>query len=373
MKPSPIHLSIRRLVRALTLVAVLCPVYCPAQAHPAPEVLYRELGPLVRPLLTDPEIQTPGLQVGVVTPGYSGSFAWGSLSHLRREPPTPETLYEIASFTKPFVATLVAQAVLEKRFDYADPIAPCGPEQTSALCYRGLPVSWLDLISHHAALPALPDNLNWSSWQPTREYRREQLTDFLATFRLSASPGRGFSYSSLGYAIIGQKLEVLYGQDLAGQLRQLTDALGMPDTRVHLDSEQRLRLAPGYLKHLPIPYGEQHEGLTASSGLKSSMRDLLIWLQHQLGVRESTWGPAIAMTHQVTPRGGAPLCKMALGWLYYEPSGWYWHSGSAPGFKSFMAFDLKRGTGVIILANAKVSGIKMEPVGIRLMTYLNSL
>lgn len=363
-----LHLSVLGLLMAWAL-----PGQSQSQADPAMprEQLREQLRALVEPLLMDDEIQAPGLQVGIVTPGYTGSFAWGSLDHQTQQTPRPDTIYDIASLTKPLVATLVSQDLLAGRMRLQDPLVPCQPRQTSALCFDGQAVTWLDLLTHSSGLPALPDNLRSDSWQPTHDYTRGQLSDFLNTYRLSAPPGGGFRYSSLGYAVIGRQLEALHHQTLAQQLQKLTNQLGMPDTRVHLNHEQKLRLASGYVKHLPIPDAEVQEGLTASGGLKSSLADLLVWLQHQLGSRKSAWSPAMIASHQLTGRAGAPFCQMALGWLYFNPAGWYWHSGSGAGFKSFLAYDLKHHTGVVILLNARVTGFKVEPVGMRIMGYLN--
>lgn len=363
---------LRGLSGILLLVSLAWPVGAsPSETDDASSIRAR-LTQLVQPLLDDGEIQLPGLQVGIVTPAYTGSFAWGSLGHARDQPPTADTLYEIASFTKPFVATLVSQAVLAGKIRLEDSLAACEPHQTSALCFDGQGVTWLDLLTHSSGLPDMPDNLDWNDWQATRSYTREQLGAFLATYNLQRRPGRSFGYSSVGYAILGRRLEKIYHQPLEQQLQKLTDALGMPDTRVELDHDQIMRLAPGYQRSLPIVWGAHQGGMTASGGLKSTIRDMLIWLDYQLGKRQSkAWSQAIAATHQVTARPGAPLCNMALGWLYFNPAGWYWHSGSAPGFKSFIAFDPKHQTGVVILANARMTGIKMEPVGMRIMDDLN--
>ncbi|PKL79948.1 MAG: hypothetical protein CVV27_01160 [Candidatus Melainabacteria bacterium HGW-Melainabacteria-1] len=345
----------------------------PACAMPAPAELYRQLTPMVAPLLNDAEIDAPGLQVGIVAPGFSGGFGWGSVSHLTARPPQPDDLYEIASLTKPFVATLALQALSAQGIKPQDPVTPCPEGATTALCYQGQAVTWLDLITHHAALPALPANLDPHSWQPTREYRQEQLQDFLAAFRLTATPGRHFGYSSLGYGILGQRLANLQQMPLAQQLQQLSEDLGLADTLVYLSPEQRQRLLTGYIRRQPVPPANQGDGLIASGGLKASLADLLLWLQHQLGTLPSDWQPAIRHSQQLSGRNGAPFCQMALGWQYFWPAGWYWHSGSAPGFKSFMAFDPQKGTAVVILANAQVTGFKMEPAGMRIMAWLKGV
>lgn len=346
----------------------------PLQAQEAPrERLLSELEPLVVPFLKDSEIQMPGLQVGVISPLYKGIFAWGSLNHEQLQLPRPDTIYEIASFSKPFVATLLARAVLQQRLQLTSAVQPCFVAETSAWCYKGQAIRWLDLATHSAGLPALPDNLDWSSWSPTRAYTREQLSRFLEEFKLKEPPGKHFSYSTLGYSLLGRGLEEAFQQELASQLELLTASLGMPDSRVKLMPDQLQRLAYGYIRRQPVPYVEDLGGLTASGGLKSSMADLLVWLEHQLGIRTSDWSEAIRLTQQLTGHPGAPLCEMGLGWQYFLPAGWYWHSASASGGKGFMAYDLKHQTAVVIYTNARVNGFKMEPLGMQIMARLAHL
>lgn len=362
----------RQMLLALLLSGI---TIAPAQSDA--DDLRAALTERVQPLLQDAGLALPGLQVGIVTPALSQSFAWGSLSQVRQLPPGPDTLYEIASFTKPFVAALVAERFGRTpagEWDagrlaaaLAQPLQTCAAGETSALCYQGQGVRWLDLLTHAGGLPDLPDNLDPRSWQPTREYSRAQLAAWQG--HPSAPPGTRFGYSSLGYALLGRALE-RDGRPLAAQLRTLTDTLGLVDTRVYLDAGQRARLAPGYRRRMPVPAGVQADGMVASGGLKSSLRDLLLWLQYQLGLRHGPWDAAIAATQQLTDQPAPPLHRIGLAWLYFTPCGCYWHSGTEPGFKSFMAFDRRRQVGVVMLANAHIDGIRIEPVGLSLLDYL---
>lgn len=91
-----------------------------------------------------------------------------------------------------------------------------------------------------------------------------------------------------------------------------------------------------------------------------------------LDLRPSPLRDALQLSLQLTGRPGAPFCQLSLGWQYFEPRHWYWHSGSAVGFKSFMGFSRRHQLGVVILANARIQGFKMEPLGMQILTLLES-
>lgn len=339
--------------------------------------------PLVQSLLQDSD-HLPGLQVGLIWQGPQGIqqqfMSWGSLYHERRQAPQPESIYEIASLTKPFAATLLALAAVRGQLKLDDPIKPCFGLQPQAYCYRGKAISWRDLATHYAGLPALPDNLELSEPHPTRSYRPEQLHAFLRGFELERAPGQTFDYSTLGYGLLGALLAEQAGAENFADLLQteLLQPLGLNSSGVKLAEALHSRQVHGYIQGQAVTLAEDLGGLTASGGLKASAQDLLHWLAYQLGVHPqqanlpSELQAAIDLTQVVSERHGAPLCKMALGWQFFWPKGWYWHSGSATGGKYFMAFDRQRQFGLIMLTNTRIQGFKMEPAGLQIMQWLQN-
>lgn len=346
---------------------IVCVFFCPA-AHAWNSDTRDTLTPWVEAFLNDPEIQAPGLQMGVVTAQGSLFLDWGSLWHGRSERPKPNTIYEVASLTKLFTALLLAQAVSERQISLQDPVKPCFQAETSAWCFRGQPLTWGDLLTHSSGLPALPDNLDQSAPQAARSYTPEQLADFLQGFQRKGPAPVDFAYSSLGYGLLGLRLGERAGVSYASQLSDLTAQLGLSDTQLQLSSEQFLRLAPGYIQTQILPYFSDAGGLTASGGLKSSAQDLLHLLAQILELRPSVLSPVLRLSTTLTGRRGAPFCQMAWGWQYFEPQGIYWHSGSATGGKVFLAFDKQAKIGLVLLANARVKGFKMEPLGLKILT-----
>jgi CubicO group peptidase (beta-lactamase class C family) len=63
-----------------------------------------------------------GLSIGVVKDGKKYTYNYGTVEKRKKNPPSTETLYQIASITKTFTGTILAQAVIEKRVKFDDDV-----------------------------------------------------------------------------------------------------------------------------------------------------------------------------------------------------------------------------------------------------------
>src|SRR5260221_9371916 len=63
-----------------------------------------------------------GMSVGVIKDGKTYTYNYGTLEKGKKGPPAADTLYPIASITKTFTGTLLAQAVIEKKVKFDDDV-----------------------------------------------------------------------------------------------------------------------------------------------------------------------------------------------------------------------------------------------------------
>ena len=116
------------------------------------------------------------------------------------------------------------------------------------MCRRGVTVpsfgarqiTLVDLATHTSGLPRQPQMQGDS-------YSDAEMFAFLASYRLPRAPGTQFEYSNLGVALLAHALAQATGTPWPQMVQQeITARLGMPDTRLKLDDEERARLAIGY-------------------------------------------------------------------------------------------------------------------------------
>ena len=203
----------------------------------------------------------------------------------------------------------------------------------------------------------------------------------------------------LGHAL-AKKLGTSYEQALVSKL---CDRLGLLDTRINLNEEQKKRLA---LPHLPNGKATQHWDLPAFEGagaLCSTANDLLKFLSAHLSEDQGLPLEVIRTCHQIYPEVfSQPLGKLhglvtvlskkrdispylqdrGLGWEVGHLPGngkrVYWRHGGAGGFQGFIGFVKDTATGVVVLSNIGLSMSDLflymthtDQIGFRILGYLN--
>jgi serine-type D-Ala-D-Ala carboxypeptidase len=122
-------------------------------------------------------------------------------------PATPDTIYDLASLTKPLVTGLLCARSVESGAMALD--APVShylsefnqPDKTS--------ITVRQLLTHTSGLPA---------WRPLYllANNKEEVLTAIANEPLAAQPGERVTYSDLGFIVLGLLLQRLHGADLDG-------------------------------------------------------------------------------------------------------------------------------------------------------------
>jgi D-alanyl-D-alanine-carboxypeptidase/D-alanyl-D-alanine-endopeptidase len=103
--------------------------------------------------------------------------------------------------------------------------------------------------------------------------------------------------------------------------------------------------------------------------IKSSLHDMLIYLQAQMGLLVTPLDEAIELTHEprfevggvtYSDREGDYQLTIGLAWHMDElPEGptFHWHGGRTNGYMAYLGFDPQLLTGVVILCNQSYEGV----------------
>jgi len=329
------------------------------------------LWPLVETLLASHPVA--GVAVAVVRDEEVVSRGFGVRDLGTGAPVTPETMFHLASVSKPFVATaLVSLATARdagtRLFDLDAPVIEWVPEFTLADGRAG-EVTARTLLSHSSGLPDVAE-YGWHDPQLGDDALSEFVRS-LSRWRLQSEPGSTFSYSNAGYELLGLLLSRVTGTTFEDAVRrQVLAPLGMRDsTFLRGEVPEHLAASPHVGMPLSVPdgaypYTRRH---APSSTLHSNLVEMCRWMVAHLepaggsaGGSNRSWTRLDAalldlMWQPVVPVGAPPWEEAAaLGWAVgtYRGHGTLSHSGADPGFGSKLVLVPGCRTGVVVLANS---------------------
>jgi CubicO group peptidase (beta-lactamase class C family) len=164
---------------------------------------------------------------------------------------TTDSIYQIASITKPIVATAVMQLVERGLLDLQAPVQRVVPEFIAPPSGPGLPgaeaVTTWHLLTHTSGVADL-DNELLARERPDRA----AMLDRVCRTPLSFVPGSRFDYNSLSFALLGEIIRRLDGRDYPDYLRaQILEPLGMADTA--FSPTDRARAVRSAFPNIPAP------------------------------------------------------------------------------------------------------------------------
>jgi len=171
---------------------------------------------------------------------------------------TPDTLFRIASMTKPITAMAVLMLQEDGKLNVEDPVEKYLPEFTGqrlvtskeggaiVLGKPKRPITLRDLLTHTSGLPSgYPAGLGDVYGQRNRTLAETTLA--ISQQPLDFEPGSRWSYCNAGIDTLGRVVEVVSGVSYEGFLQaRLFGPLGLTDTTFAPTAAQQKRLALTY-------------------------------------------------------------------------------------------------------------------------------
>jgi len=242
--------------------------------------------------------------------------AYGARALLpERMPMTEDTIFDLASLTKP-LATATSIMILAERGALAldEPAARYVPEFGEHGKQR---ITLRQLLTHVAGLPA--DT-------PLEDFDRGKMEALRRIYALTPrnEPGTKFTYSDVGFLVLEEVVRRVSGQQLDEFTRaNIWDPLAMPETGFLPPPALRDRAAPTELRRGAFMVGEVHDprayrvgGVAGHAGLFSSARDLTRYTQAllQKGTLEGRRVLSAESVRAMFARHDVPGGIRTLGW-----------------------------------------------------------
>lgn len=305
-----------------------------------------------------------GLQVAIR--GSSGllfSGTYGTVSAGDEKKVDEETLFLVASCSKPFASTCVLSLVADGEIpiQLTDPISRWIPAYGSAavkgdgLADRSPTVE--ELLSHRAGIYSQKSGMTPQESKWIRDFRLtlEESTEGIAFSRLIANPGSSYAYSGAGYCVLGRIAELAAGKPFETLLQErICEPLGMKRTTyfpaVQFPSDE---IATGIPEKMsPHRLGKNHRLPLIGGSLYTTAEEMTL-----LGraISEGWKGNAddlLGVPREMIRDAGNPRSKQSqygLGWKVVKRNGEtirLSHSGSLGSHRAWFAVDLAKGVSV---------------------------
>jgi CubicO group peptidase (beta-lactamase class C family) len=327
-----------------------------ARAQPLAE----RLDPLLTRAVEEQHI--PGLAIGIVQDGklvYARGFGVMDIGKPDR-PVTTQTLFHMASITKPFVATSIMQLWEHGKVDLDAPVKKYVP-YFQLRDARAAAITVRQMLTHTSGMPDV-DDYEWNKPQYD-EGALERYVRSLSNRKLLWDPGTKFAYSNMAYEVLGDLVAKVSEQSVEDYVDvHILQPLGMASSTLLLHKADPDKLAAGHTKATPgrmkvvkhYPYNRAH---TPSSNLHSNVDDMARWAMANMNrgeleghriLKDSTYD---AMWKPYTRR--SETASVGISWFLAEVQGQHavMHNGGDDGFVTRLVLFPARRTAVVYMLN----------------------
>jgi CubicO group peptidase (beta-lactamase class C family) len=280
---------------------------------------------------------------------------------------TPETVYGVGSISKLFTASAIMQLADQGEIDIDQPLQTYIPEFSVNSRFSGAgPITPRSLMTHHSGLPSDWINGIFAFGDDRDALTRSEFSNLVPEIKqahVTNPPNTAFSYSNLGYSLLGHTVEQVTGQEFIDYMDEaMLQPMGMDSSSFTLRSDMKPRLSKEYLN------GEEQEVIWGrdipAGSLRTSVEDLsrfmmMVFGDGELGGQRILRAETVA--EMLSPQNSdVPLdfdARWGLGWWLIPPGLDYagktaWHSGGEGMWNSLLLTLPEHKLGVVLLSNS---------------------
>lgn len=293
----------------------------------------------------------PGVAVAIAQNGQSIHEQGYGLANLEWQTPiTPETVFRLASITKPFTATAILLLEQRGKLRLTDPVTAYLPD------YPMQTITIEHLLTHTSGIKNYNELSEFHASWFASDHTPQELCALFSHVPLDFPPGTQFAYSNSGYALLGLLIETITRMSYDAFVQQQIFAPLKMSHSYYMRSETLIaQRAQGYVR---TDQGYQHAPIRSittsysSGGLGSSLRDLLRW-DHAM--RTYRLLDQETMSRVTTPMvlASGEASTYGLGWFVERQMGQRvaYHPGETEGFSTLLVRFLDLPVTLVILAN----------------------
>ncbi|WP_312553035.1 serine hydrolase domain-containing protein [Empedobacter brevis] len=304
----------------------------------------------------NPEV---GISVGFINNNEEHFIAYGKLNAESQASIDKNSVFEIASITKILTSNLIAQAVLDHKLKLDDYIDRFLPKEYVLQPNLRNKIKISDLASHQSGLPDIDFGklIELNPQQPVSNVTAQTLADIINNCSELKDYGK-YRYSTIGYTLLGQILEKVYGKSYDEMIRaNMIKPLHMNNTLTKDFNVKNRTTAHN-------PNGGIQEffkwNITAPAGLvKSNASDMVTYLKAVLN-KETMEGKAAVITEQIVYKDEKREMGLGLNIVTDDKNTIYMKSGDSMGQSSIICYNRNKKWGIIILLDQRNSKMRQD-------------
>tara|TARA_R110000850_G_scaffold9196_35_gene34066 strand:- start:250 stop:1380 length:1131 start_codon:yes stop_codon:yes gene_type:complete len=304
-----------------------------------------------------------GLQVAVRgSEGLLFSHAYGEVAADSPRPVDEETLFLIASCSKPFASACLLSLIndAEVEIDLSDEIGRWIPAFESIEVKGDGPATRAptveELMAHRAGIYSQKVGMNRRQTQWIRDFRNslEVAVDGILESPLIAQPGELYAYSGAGYCVLGRVAEAAAGESFEALLQErICKPLGLSRTTYFPAGDYPDReIATGVPRATsPHRLGEEHQLPLIGGSLYTTAEEMTLFGVSILNGWKGD-GSRLEIPEGLIKELGkvrSTKTNYSLGWKVVKRNGAVVrlsHSGSLNSHRAWLAVDLEKGVSV---------------------------
>jgi CubicO group peptidase (beta-lactamase class C family) len=353
----------RRIALALVLFAAII-TDASARQHNNPAAAFDRVREFIKKQLSERHL--PSIAVAVARDGqiiWEEAFGWADAE--KRIPATPNTMYSLASISKPFTATGLMILKERGRIELDHPINEYLGEAKIAVRVGNPADATVRRVANHTA--GLP--LHYQFFLEDEPYRAPSRDETIRRYgNCVTAPGERYQYSNLGYGILDHVITRVSGRSYADFMREeVFLPLGLTHTSVNIGPGLEKHQAVRYRDGSPIPFYDYDPA--GAGAVYASAHDLVRFGMFHLKAHLSDQKPilkdeTIDEMQKATAEEGDNN-GYGIGWEMNEGVDGrrsIWHGGGMPGVTTFLQLIPTEKIAIVVLCNA-VSNLPDEVRG----------
>lgn len=336
-----------------------------------------------------------GLAAGMINTSLNpeGAFGYvGSIKSYTNQPLTlgETTLFEIASISKTFCATLFAAFAATRPSLAGSMVSDYHPLGTVPLGKKFEAMPLLSLANYTSGLPADPKDPHDQPRHLHPPYTVSDMYQYLSQIGWTPNPSeQQYTYSNLGFALLGESLgPAIRSGDSYAQLIQdnVLQPLGFSSATMMFPTPPPLSQLPQGYKADGSPGGPGWGTFPAyfgAGGLITTPADLMIWLRFNMGLTGPSDMLSLLPALQTKSTTVETLngSELGLSWFLTTvqtssgPMDIVWKNGGLAGFTSYITFlpspnpgKEPSGAGVFVMSNS--NGGNVDELAVVLLSLM---